>query len=494
MDNSQISDFIQKRSLVQSLLPHIEQVVIEETLIENDLDVDLAVNQLLSTDADTFSQENYAADKNLIKDLESLDITSDFASEKTAYWINLFPQLSYDQIKNVIKQNLHEPEEVILSALEATSVVLLDQLDVDTPENNSKDTKLINDLILFEHHPKDIIENELLMGDYEDIDDEAITQMKASILKKFISLDNNKIVEILEEHRYHIGQTIVSIIVKSKYKNGDSSSLVSNSKIKGIVQRSNRGNNVKLVDPFNQSLKRSSPQPTNFFNVNLKSEKLINYYDDKITTLLVKTIINYYEGNETKSLNLIDYLEQNEYIDETVKLLEIFDKDNKLDFYTLVGPNSLHESQKPKVLPHTYKASIKKPRIIKHVSANKKRGKHSQLDIDYSDNIEKAPTVIDLHGQTVASALMTISKSLKNWWQMELNLRGNSATQAQQARSLKALYAGPLNIITGKGLHSKQGVSRIKIQCRTYLRLNSYTFEEGDGFFTVTGRSAVMYK
>ncbi len=72
-----------------------------------------------------------------------------------------------------------------------------------------------------------------------------------------------------------------------------------------------------------------------------------------------------------------------------------------------------------------------------------KRGKHSQLDIDYSDNSKGKFNSNRLqYGQTVASALMTISKSLKNWWQMELNLRGNSATQAQQADPSKLCMQG----------------------------------------------------
>lgn len=493
MTSSNIDDFLEKKSFIQSLLPHIDLIIIEEKLMENNLEVDMTVDQLLSTQPESSKEPLEKIDEAFIKQIDSLELTDDYISEKTSYWINLFPQLSYEQIRNVIQQNLHEPEDLILSALEATSVALTEEVNITTPEDDSKDVQLINHIILFEHSPQDILENHLLIGEFEDLDDEEIIQMKVSIVKKYLSIEESTIIKKLEENRYHIGETVLSIVLK--HKNNETESHQSSSKVKGIVQRPRRGNqNVKLADPFEKNVKIKSSEPNKVININLNLEKLVSYYNEENSKLLIKTLIEYYNGKEKEVLKLIEFLEQNEYIDEAIKLVELFDKESQLSAFTLVGPRSAHQSNKTKILPHTYKEPIKKPRKIKRLQTSTRKVRGPQIDMDYAVGAEKVPTQVDLHGQTVASALMTISKAVKSWWHSELVLRGNMATQAQHARSLKALYAGPLKIITGKGLHSKQGISIIKIQCRNYLRLNFYTFDEYDGYVMVTGREATMYK
>ncbi|CAI8499860.1 unnamed protein product [Hanseniaspora opuntiae] len=177
-------------------------------------------------------------------------------------------------------------------------------------------------------------------------------------------------------------------------------------------------------------------------------------------------------------------------MNESTKIVRNYKKDNVWCSAKFSESNPQAQNMKLIDSPQAHKDAIKKPKKIRYAAYLRQVSKSQKIDIDSYESIEPVSLVVDLHGETVAGALMTISNSVRNWWHRELYLRGNKATRMQDAKSLKALYTGPLKIITGKGLHSKNGISIIRIQCRNYLRLNFYTFEEHEGHFIVTGRKA----
>lgn len=490
MRNLEKEDFEEKCALVQSLLPHIQQDVVERNLKENNLDVEATVDCILSVDESCAQARGHTTDAETLKALELLDINEVFLLEKTSYWLNLFPQLSHNHIKEVIKQNLYETDEVVLSALEATSIIVHEEAESDNSKKNLADIQMINDIILFEHTPQDIVENDLLLGDLNGIDENRIFQLKRTIFKDFTSLNETTIGKLLEEHRYHIGRVLLYIITEGLSESNNNERFNHLVTDRSVVQRPQRRGNVKLADPFAAPLKKSIPKPKKIINVKLVCEKLRAYYNDKTTEVLLKEIVNYYEGDETKALRLIDYLEKNEYIDESIEIVRNYKKENVWCSVKFSESNSQAQIRKSKDSAQAHKDTIKKPKKIKYAAYLRRKPTSQRMDIDFYESIEPVPLVVDLHGETVAGAVMTISNSVRNWWHRELYLRGNKATRMQDAKSLKALYNGPLKIITGKGLHSKNGISIIRIQCRNYLRLNFYTFEEHDGHFIVTGRQA----
>lgn len=491
MSTFEKENFEEKCTIVQSLLPHIQPELIERKLLENNLDVEVAVDQLLSADESCSQATEHTADAEILRGLDLSDINEVFLLEKTSYWLNLFPQLSHNQIKEVIKRNLHETDEVILSALEATSVMVHEECESDSSQNNLADIQNINDIIIFEHTPQDILKNSLLLGKLNGIDKDGIIKLKIAILKKLTSLKEASIGKLLEEQRYHIGRVLLYIItegVSESNNNGSFSHIATN---KTIVQRYHRRGGVELADPFAVELKKSIPKPKKIINLKLATKKLTEYCNDKTTEILMKEIMNYYEGDETKALHLIDYLEKNGYINESIEIVRNYKKNNALYSAKFYESNLEAQNKKLKDSAQVHTDLIKKPKKIKYAVNLKQKAKSQRIDMDSYAGLEPVPLVVDLHGETVAGALMTISNSVRNWWHRELYLRGNKAVNIQDAKSLKALYTGPLKIITGKGLHSKNGISIIRIQCRNYLRINFYTFEEHDGYFTVSGRQAI---
>ncbi|KAL6933735.1 hypothetical protein ACO0R3_001513 [Hanseniaspora guilliermondii] len=494
MNNFQKGEFKEKCAIVQSLLPQIQIDVIERKLTENNYNVEVTVDQILST-SERYSHFNgNKTDATIFKSLDFLDIDEDFILEKTSYWLNLFPQLSHSQIKEVIKQNIDESDEIILSALEATSVLVHEESDGQNFQKNLADTRFINEIILFEHTPHVIVENDLLLGDLNGIDTDRIIQIKRDTIRNYIFLDDTTIEKLLEEHGFHIGRVLVYIITEGLSESFTKETFNHSFTTKAVVQRSQGKRNVKLADPFAPYLKKSISKPKKIIDINLKSKKLIEYCNDKTTEILLKKVINYYVGDEKKALHLLDLLEKNEYINESVKIVGIYQKHNEWSSIKFSEPDLKAQNGKSTVTAQVQKETIKRPKQIRYAATLRQKEKPQRKANDTYEAIEPVPLVVDLHGQTVAGSLMTISKSVRNWWRRELYLRGNNAVNLQDAKSHKALYTGQLKIITGKGLHSKNGISIIKIQCRNYLRLNFYTFEEHDGYFIVTGRQASRNK
>ncbi|AGO10468.1 AaceriABR016Cp [[Ashbya] aceris (nom. inval.)] len=108
----------------------------------------------------------------------------------------------------------------------------------------------------------------------------------------------------------------------------------------------------------------------------------------------------------------------------------------------------------------------------------------------YDRALELARTVhsrwrIDLHGFLVDDAEALAEYVLANWWQRERELREQ---QCQKMSQSLALNMPPLTIVTGRGLHSVGGVSRVRVRIQRLLDRNHYVYDEEPSYFTVKGR------
>lgn len=93
---------------------------------------------------------------------------------------------------------------------------------------------------------------------------------------------------------------------------------------------------------------------------------------------------------------------------------------------------------------------------------------------------------VDLHGLIVSDSLFVVKNALDSWWSQEVNERLNHGRLDQFGST--AVFVEPLHIITGRGLHSVDGVSKVKKAVVNYLHRCSYTFEEYPGSLDVIGK------
>lgn len=93
---------------------------------------------------------------------------------------------------------------------------------------------------------------------------------------------------------------------------------------------------------------------------------------------------------------------------------------------------------------------------------------------------------LDLHNLNVPDALEAASKALVAWWDEELSQRKSQGKLLSYGFS--SVFVLPLTIISGRGIHSKDGRSPIKIAIRKHLAKHGYIYEESSAKFEVHGK------
>lgn len=92
---------------------------------------------------------------------------------------------------------------------------------------------------------------------------------------------------------------------------------------------------------------------------------------------------------------------------------------------------------------------------------------------------------VDLHGKTALEALTLTRKVLDAWWQEEIEQRIEHG-KLNLYGSL-AVFVDNLLIITGRGIHSVNGISIVRRYVKDYLVRNRYVFDERVGNFEIKG-------
>ena len=93
---------------------------------------------------------------------------------------------------------------------------------------------------------------------------------------------------------------------------------------------------------------------------------------------------------------------------------------------------------------------------------------------------------LDLHNLTVPTALKATGLALRDWWKDELDQRHVDGKLTRFG--WKVQFVSPFNLITGRGIHSEGGKSKIRIAVKNYLTRNNYVFEEYSGRFEIEGK------
>lgn len=125
-------------------------------------------------------------------------------------------------------------------------------------------------------------------------------------------------------------------------------------------------------------------------------------------------------------------------------------------------------------------------------SINRKQYRSILNDADYYAMNERIETFydsgqLDLHHLTVKSALSASLRCLEVWWQEELSMREIDGKFGNYNSNL-AQFVRPMRIITGRGIHSVGGVSRIRQSVLSTLNKLGYIYNENLGSFEILGR------
>ncbi|AET38162.1 Cue2p Ecym_2432 [Eremothecium cymbalariae DBVPG len=92
---------------------------------------------------------------------------------------------------------------------------------------------------------------------------------------------------------------------------------------------------------------------------------------------------------------------------------------------------------------------------------------------------------VDLHGFTSNDAEVLIQPCLEKWWHREIELREQNC---QNLRNQSCLNVPDVVIVTGRGLHSLDGVPRVRIKVQQILDKLNYIYTEEPSFFVIRGR------
>ena len=137
--------------------------------------------------------------------------------------------------------------------------------------------------------------------------------------------------------------------------------------------------------------------------------------------------------------------------------------------------------------------SVKKPVIRTTKVAHEENTLNFDVFVD-DESYKKGLTIVqdtftnyraDLHGFLPDEAVSIVRECLKKWWAEELILREQ---KAQRLNQRIVANVKPFTIITGRGIHSVGGVSKVRKKVKYFLENNTFVFLEEPSFFIVEGK------
>lgn len=149
--------------------------------------------------------------------------------------------------------------------------------------------------------------------------------------------------------------------------------------------------------------------------------------------------------------------------------------DSKLagSLYSTVAEKSIKPSQKLNDFNNQFQNGIHLNKPNSHKSPS-----YNQSDLKFNN--------LDLHGLQPQQAINLVGRTVTNWWAQEIRAREYDGKLHSYGSTVS--FVDNLKIITGQGIHSRNGVSVIKIQIRKYLLNKNYIIEENSWGFYVTGK------
>lgn len=429
--------------VLAEMFPDQDVEMLSRALVDSNNDVNLACSILLSSQIEEEKQDP-------LGDL-----------------IQLFPDISQDEIERIYNQ----------------------QKDANGDKFDANDVVL--DLLSYEairqHQAKSEIDTQTNISDSQ----WDKTKDNVNMIMKLTDVSKEDANKYYTENLFNVSLAIISII---KDSNSD--------EVKPIIKKAPKPKRVggKVQGHHGLAHVRKTPQPNkenSFEHLSIndmddKNEDVVEH-DFKLTpeeeilidttiennTMLnsinpqfLKKALDYYKGDKKKLLKLIQYITEA----KATKLTFITKSNNptiniKDQFNirtTSVKSNSARTNNNDTIRSNLVVQGRENSRAAQDMLSN--------FFVDYK---------LDFHGFLPQEARKITDLCLTKWWNREMEERemnkGKMSLTATQ-------FMHPVTIVTGRGIHSSGGFSKVRASILNYLQQNNYVFDENPSYFVVTGR------
>lgn len=464
-------------AILSEIFPGISNDIIKNALDSSDNDIKLASSIIISHD----KMEN------------EIGGISTIETELAKYY-DMFPNINQEYI-NKIYEKIDDNEDILEELLNFELLV------IETKKERQQSEMVIHDTL---------IENK---NESKPISAWTSRSTPVELIMEYTSVTE----DISKHHYFENGHDFILAIIsiidlytteqknESENKDENSRTVIPQNQGKRIVQ----GGRVQGNGNFSHLKSKASSKKENIF-VNLQNDNEIDVKDsskkynkyrlnslqdeelndiikrDPKNKLINKKILRkslmFYEGNLNNVLRLVTLLIENNYTHLTLPV-----KSTMALKSIQSSVNITHSSfQGFKRINSTYPTSPSKKNMKNRIIPNK--------GFSSIDNYKKAYLMIenlfisnklDFHGFYPNEVILILHKCLNMWWDKELETR---ELNAQSYKNPKALNIQPLVIITGRGIHSVGGVSKVRIQVKAYLDKIKYIYWEEPSYFTVEGK------
>ncbi|SMN18890.1 similar to Saccharomyces cerevisiae YKL090W CUE2 Protein of unknown function [Maudiozyma saulgeensis] len=189
-----------------------------------------------------------------------------------------------------------------------------------------------------------------------------------------------------------------------------------------------------------------------------------------INPVFVTHAIKYYNGCVAQTVDLLILLCSNKCSKFT-----FINEDTNSDF---IETNSWRSKSSTKAPRGSYKT-------ISNDIKQKYEPQSQKIDINYTLDHLFENYRLDFHGLLPSQAVEILSRALTKWWNAEVEER---ELRRKRLNLVNVCCVNPLIVITGRGIHSVGGISKVRIQVKKFLENKNYVFDEEPSFFTVYGK------
>ncbi|CCF57989.1 hypothetical protein KAFR_0D03410 [Kazachstania africana CBS 2517] len=299
------------------------------------------------------------------------------------------------------------------------------------------------------------------------------TKPKLEEIIHFTNVDDSVARKLFFKNSMNVIATIVYII-----NNKINVNLVENKTIAKPVQGQKIGGRVQfghgLAHAAFPASTKPNCQPKPYSNENVKCNFIYNEQAPEVIELnkmlnenleireinphFLKNCLDYYNGNLTKVLDLAILI-----IDKKATKLTYNQKKLFEDGFQIVEPR-------------------KSRRVYNHT--NSRLSPVSKNDVQLENKIFETYT-LDFHGYLPQQAVSELDKALNIWWdyemsQRELNSKNLNGTNACCVKSLR--------VITGRGLHSLNGISKVRQKVQKHIDSLNFVYWEEPSYFIIYGK------
>lgn len=336
-----------------------------------------------------------------------------------------------------------------------------------------------------------------------------VLQTEASRLEDILNIPSQQLLSYLHKHEGKFHETLIAIINDNSVKRlsaSSASSSSSRSSLSSFSRHVPKGGRVQ-----GPSSKPTNPAPSIRYG-SIPPEDSYTYDENSLEAKEIKAI---YVGNpEFKSINE-QFFEKSLvfFRGDVAKVIEIAallvqDKAGHITFrqkppamsFSSISQAGTGKRKKSVSLIEPYKPSnlnSVSPTVYVSLSdsnsgsiiATSSRSPTPTDEISLMKEKLKSAAktnTLDLHNLTVPIALEATGQALRDWWKDELDQRHVDGNLTKFGSRVQ--FVNPLNLVTGRGIHSQGGKAKIRIAVKKYLTRNNYVFEEYSGRFEIEGK------